>query len=72
MKKTFVQLKIANKARFLGVSPYFFADIMENGNKLVVGNTYTVSSKKVLSSHTIITLEETGGLEYNDHWFEKV
>lgn len=60
-----------DKIKFLGTGPHWFEDMIENGNKLQVGAIYTLSTKEVFSSHVVITLAETGDLEYSLGWFDK-
>jgi len=63
-------MKVNDKVIFNGVRPLWFTDIIDNAkNNLKADDTYTVSSLKEFSSYSIITLKETGDLEYNHAWF---
>ena len=63
--------KNQQKVIFKGTRPFWFKDIIENGNNLKMGAEYTIKTKEKLSSWTKITLEETGELFYNLAWFEE-
>lgn len=73
MKKDIYSLKSGDNVRFRETGPFWFNDMVQNAkNHLVKGKTYTVSSKKVFSSWVLITLRETGEVEYALHWFDIV
>ena len=66
------KIKAGDKVKFKGVGPHWFLDMIENGKKLTAGKVYTISSKRIASSWTCITLEETGDKEYSLGWFTLV
>jgi hypothetical protein len=62
-----------DKVKFINVGMFWHKDMRENGKKLLIpGNTYTISSFQLFSSHSVLTLEETGDAEYCGWWFQKV
>jgi hypothetical protein len=65
-------VKIGDKVIFRGTRIFWFTNMIDNGNKLTIGQEYTISSIITASSWTGITLNETGDLEYNASWFDKV
>lgn len=71
MKNDIYSLKSGDKVVFREVGPFWFNDMVQNAkNYLTKGKKYTVSSKKVFSSWVMITLKETGDVEYALHWFD--
>jgi hypothetical protein len=51
---------------------HYFKNRIENANKLEVEKVYTVKEISVASSSTGVKLEETGELEYELGWFDKI
>lgn len=51
---------------------HYFLNRIENAKKLEAGKTYTVKEISVASSSTGVKLEETGELEYELCWFDKL
>lgn len=60
------------KVKFTGTRPYYFKDMIENGDKLNVGCIYTINEERVFSSHSVCTLIETGAAEYCGGWFKEI
>ncbi len=65
-------IKTGDKVKFIGTKMFWFANMIENGDKLEKGAIYTIKSILILSSWTKFTLDETGDLEYNSVWFETI
>lgn len=63
-------LKTGDKVQFCGVKEFWFVNMMDNGHKLKKFKIYTIGSVEIASSSTIVTLKETGDLEYNAEWFK--
>lgn len=71
MKDDIFALKSGDKLRYKGTGPFWFNDMVQNAkNFLTKGKTYTLGSKKIFSSWVLITLRETGEVEYALHWFD--
>jgi hypothetical protein len=63
-------LKAGGKIRYRETGPFWFNDMVQNAKALTRGKVYTLQSKKVFSSWVLITLKETGEVEYALHWFD--
>ena len=63
-----------DKVIFTKEEPFYhwFTDRIENAKALDKTKTYTVNEISVASSSTGVTLEETGDLQYELCWFDKV
>lgn len=70
MKEDIFALKAGDKLRYKGTGPFWFNDMVQNAKALTKGKVYTLTSKKVFSSWVLITLKETGEVEYALHWFD--
>lgn len=70
MKEDIFELKAGDKLRYKGTGPFWFNDMIQNAKALTKGNVYTLTSKKIFSSWVLITLKETGEVEYALHWFD--
>ena len=71
MKPDIFSLKAGDKLVYRETGPFWFNDMVQNAkNYLTKGKTYTVATKKVFSSWVLITLQETGDVEYALHWFD--
>ncbi len=57
---------------FVEAGPHWFGDRVQNAERLVPGQTYTVKALRVASSNTAVTLQETGDLDYELGWFSHV
>ncbi len=66
--------KIGDKIKFVGKNSNYFwyVNLIENSKKLDKKKEYTISEICLASSWTSVKLEETGDLEYNLGWFEKI
>lgn len=62
--------KVGDKVEFEGITPFWFANIVENGRKLTVGQIYTLSYVQVNSSSCIVKLEEYGEDEFSFGFFK--
>ncbi len=63
-------LKPGDKLEFKGSRPIWFANVLKNAGKLVVGQEYTIRSVEPASSWCCIKLEEFPETEvFGDDWF---
>jgi hypothetical protein len=73
MRADYKNTKRGDKIIFKKVGTWhYFKNRIENANKLEVEKVYTVKEISVASSSTGVKLEETGELEYELGWFDKI
>jgi hypothetical protein len=72
MRADYKNTKVGDKIRFRESTMHWFTNRIENAKKLVSGQVYTVKKISVDSSSTGVMLEETGELEYELCWFDKL
>lgn len=65
---------IGDKVKFVGKNSNYFwyVNLIENSKKLDKKKEYTISEISIASSWTSVKLLETGDLQYNLGWFEKI
>jgi len=60
-----------SKVVFNGSKLFWFTNMIKNADdNLVIGQEYTLKTVEVASSSCIITLQETGDLQYSLSWFK--
>jgi hypothetical protein len=73
MKADFKNTKVGDQIVFKKAGDWhYFLNRIENAKKLEEGKEYTVTNIVVASSSTGVTLKETGELEYELCWFDKL
>lgn len=73
MKAVYIpEYVVGGKVEFIKTGPFWFLDMIANGDKLTKGQIYTVSEVTIASSWTGIKLVETGEARYAAHWFKPV
>ena len=72
MRADYKNTKVGDQVIFKKSTKHWFINREENAKKLVSDQVYTVKKISVASSSTGVKLEETGELEYELCWFDKL
>jgi hypothetical protein len=73
MHANYQNVKIGDKVKFIETNHFWFVNMIEDANDLLVKNkVYTLSEMQVNSSSTIVKLKETNEARFSLSWFDKV